>query len=131
MGKLLSFITGYGNYILLALALSIGIGMGYKVRDILADRTEAQLSKQLSDYKAEVATDTAQANQRALDLIHEWSDQVQALQAKAEGLRKERNLASQKLTEGLTNAKAESDSTLSPAVRDYVDRLRNYQQHAR
>lgn len=117
-------------YAVAALTIStLAGGLGWKARDVLADRDVARLSSIHSEYVADVVEDTARANYKALVELQRNVSRLRVAQERSDKLREERNQASQQLTEGLRNAQdtGVGDDTIGPALTAYFDQLREYQ----
>lgn len=126
----LGFLNPFSKYITLITlvgGLLVGSYTGYKVRDVLADRTEATQALELTQYKADVAVSAAEADARALDLIHSWSAQVEVLQTKFSEASRKRNETSKVLQEVLSNAPQTDDRPIGPALSAYVRQLQHNQ----
>lgn len=127
---MISFLNPLSKYLTLITlvgGLLAGSYTGYKVRDVLADRTEAIQALELVQYKADVALSAAEADARALDLIHQWSAESERFQAKFAIVAKQRAETSKALQEVLANAPKSDDRDIGPALQSYVDGLRHSQ----
>lgn len=123
------------NWMLIAIVLAVGGTLGYKTRDVFADRSiatarlaTAQADKRLADYQTKILADTLAGNERARKADLVAKQKIAELERQSRIRAQQRDAASKQLQEFLHNAQnTDADRPLGPALLDYVERLRKLQ----